>query len=176
MIKLVVFDADKTLWDHHNISLFEEPLKIINQNSIEDSKGNKLTLFPSVRETLQKLKEMGLYLALVTWNFPEKTQLVLKALKLDHFFDLVVSHDYPFKFLYISEIISRFHEKGINLKPVEFVFIDDRKINFGNTWLYIGNVVCLEMWGDINDHRQIVEKIKTIYNSNEFSEKNYSNA
>ncbi|MEM3350499.1 MAG: magnesium-dependent phosphatase-1, partial [Saccharolobus sp.] len=25
MIKAVVFDADKTLWDHHNISEFEEP-------------------------------------------------------------------------------------------------------------------------------------------------------
>jgi Predicted phosphatase len=27
MLKLVVFDADKTLWDHHNISDFEEPLE-----------------------------------------------------------------------------------------------------------------------------------------------------
>ncbi len=27
MIKVVVFDADKTLWDHYNISEFVEPLK-----------------------------------------------------------------------------------------------------------------------------------------------------
>ena len=176
MIKVVVFDADRTLWDHPNISNLKPPLKIISENSIEDSIGNKVTLFPEVRETLRELKDMGFYLALATWNIPEKTELVLNTLKLKDFFDIVISREYPFKFIYISHIISLFRQRKIEVKPHEILFIDDRRIHFGNTWLYIGNVNCLEMWNDVNSHKQIIEKIKTIYNSKTISEKNYNNA
>ncbi|MFP3189416.1 MAG: magnesium-dependent phosphatase-1, partial [Sulfolobaceae archaeon] len=46
MIKVVVLDADKTLWDHPNISDLKPPLKLVNENSLEDSSGSKVTLFP----------------------------------------------------------------------------------------------------------------------------------
>ncbi|BCU71346.1 magnesium-dependent phosphatase-1 [Stygiolobus caldivivus] len=177
MIKVVVFDADKTLWDHSNISALKPPLKILNEDSIEDSNGHRVTLFPDVRETLYELKDMGFYLALATWNIPEKTEAVLSALKLKEYFDLIISREYPFKFIYISHIISMFRLlKKVEIKPNEILFIDDRRVHFGNTWLYVGDVNCLEMWSDVNNHKQIIEKIKTIYNSKKLSEKNYSNA
>lgn len=176
MIKVVVLDADKTLWDHPNISNLKPPLKLVNENSLEDSSGSKVTLFSGVRETLQELKDMGFYLVLATWNIPEKTEIVLSTLKLKNYFDLIVSREYPFKFIYISHIISLLRQsKKVEIKPEEILFVDDRRVHFGNTWLYVGNVNCLEMWGDINNHKQIIEKIKSIYNSEKLSEKNYSN-
>ncbi|MEM3292941.1 MAG: magnesium-dependent phosphatase-1, partial [Metallosphaera sp.] len=36
MIKLVIFDADKTVWDHYNISEFEAPLKLVDENVLQD--------------------------------------------------------------------------------------------------------------------------------------------
>ncbi|GAA5418926.1 hypothetical protein Stok01_00882 [Sulfurisphaera tokodaii] len=161
MIKIVVFDADKTLWDHYNISIFKKPYKLINENSIEDSEGNRLTLFPEVRDTLKSLKDMGLFIGLATWNLPEKTYEILDLLKIREYFDIITSKDYPFKFIFIAEIIDKMREKGIYLKPDEIMFIDDRRVHFGNTWLYLGNIKCLEMWSDIIHHKQILEKIKS---------------
>ncbi len=57
MIKLVIFDADKTLWDHYNISEFEEPFSVIDGNVLRDSKGRTLKVFPNVRRTLDELKK-----------------------------------------------------------------------------------------------------------------------
>ncbi|BFH74473.1 magnesium-dependent phosphatase-1 [Sulfurisphaera javensis] len=161
MIKIVVFDADKTLWDHYNISIFKKPYKLINENSIEDSEGNKLTLFPEVRETLKNIKDMGLLLGLATWNLPEKTDEILSLLGLKEYFDIIVSKDFPFKFIFLIEIINKIREKGISIKPDEIMFIDDRRVHFGNTWLYLGNVKCVEIWSDIFHHKQILEKIKS---------------
>lgn len=161
MIKVVVFDADKTLWDHHNISIFKKPYKLVNENSVEDSSGNKLTLFPDVRDTLKKIKDMGIITALATWNLPEKTEEILTLLNLKEYFDIIVSRDFPFKFLYISEIINRVKEMDITIRPDEIIFVDDRRVHFGNVWLYLGDIKCLEMWNDIHSHKQILEKIKS---------------
>ncbi|NON62588.1 magnesium-dependent phosphatase-1 [Acidianus sp. RZ1] len=156
MIKTVIFDADKTLWDHYNISEFEEPLKVINETQVEDSNGNKLTLFPSVKETLKELKKRGIIVGMATWNFPHKTTAVLKALELEKYFDIIISRDYPFKFIMITEILNNLrYEKNISIKPEEVLFVDDRRIHFGNVWLYLGNVKCVEMWKDIHDHKEI---------------------
>mgnify|MGYP001772497648 CR=1 FL=1 len=162
MIKLVVFDADKTLWDHYNVSIFKKPYKLLNQNSIEDSTGNKLTLFPEVRNTLKEIKNMGLTIALATWNLPDKIDEILALLNLKEYFDIIVSRDHPYKFLLLAEIINRAKEKGILVKPEEIMLIDDRKAHFGNIWLYLGNVKCLEMWGDIHNYKDILEKIKSL--------------
>ena len=160
MIKLVVFDADKTLWDHHNVSIFRKPYKLLDEDSIEDSAGNRLKLFPEVREILKEIKNMGLIIALATWNLPEKIDEILTLLNLKEYFDIIISRDYPFKFLFLIEIINRMKEKGILLNPEEIVFINDRRDHFGNIWLYLGNVKCLEMWKDIHNHKEILEKIK----------------
>lgn len=159
-VKLVIFDADKTLWDHHNISEFEEPIKAINENEIEDSKGRRLKVFPEVRETLKELKDKGILLGLATWNIPEKTDKVLKTLKLDNFFDIIISKDFPYKFIMISEIFIKLKNKGITVRPEETIFVDDRRLHFGNVWLYLGNIKCIEMWKDIKNHKEILKLVE----------------
>ncbi|AWR97598.1 magnesium-dependent phosphatase-1 [Acidianus sulfidivorans JP7] len=159
-IKLVIFDADKTLWDHYNISQFEDPIKVINENEIEDYKGNKLKVFPEVRDTLAELKNRGILIGLATWNFPEKTEKILKILNLYNYFDIIISRDFPYKFIMISEIYNEIKKKGIKIKPEEIMFIDDRRSHFGNVWLYLGNINCIEMWKDIRNHKEILFMVK----------------
>ena len=164
MLKLVVFDADKTLWDHHNISDFEEPLKLVGTDSVEDSKGNKLTLFPYVREALKEIKSMNLLLGLATWNIPQKTERVLKLLNLWDVFDFIASNDYPYKFLGLTEIIVKARERGYRIRPEEIAFFDDRRVHFGNVWLYLGRVNCFEMWTDVKSFKEVVEVVKSLMN------------
>ncbi|ABP96070.1 MULTISPECIES: magnesium-dependent phosphatase-1 [Metallosphaera] len=160
MIKLVIFDADKTLWDHYNISEFEEPFHLPERDILRDSEGRTLKLFPNVRKTLEELKRKDVKIAMATWNFPHKTEKVLKALELDSYFDVVVSRDFPFKFIMIAEILRKFAESGIRFRPEEILFVDDRRAHFGNVWLYLGRIQCLEMWKDINDHLEIISKLE----------------
>ena len=155
MIKVVVFDADKTLWDHHNVLEFEEPLKLVDANTIEDSKGRVLHLYPEVREVLKELKNKGLILGLATWNTEEKIIKILNMLDLIQYFDIIVARTYPYKFLMLSDIIIEIHKRNIHVKPNEILFLDDRRGHFGNVWLYLGNVKCLEMWKDITRYRDI---------------------
>ncbi|MEM3947648.1 MAG: magnesium-dependent phosphatase-1, partial [Metallosphaera sp.] len=144
---------------HYNISEFEAPLKLVDENVLQDSLGRTLKLFPNVRKTLEKLKERGVKIGMATWNFPEKTKAVLETLGLDKYFDVVISRDFPFKFIMISEIIKRLREQGMSVKPEEILFVDDRRAHFGNVWLYLGNINCLEMWKDVNDHMELISKL-----------------
>lgn len=162
MIKAVVFDADKTLWDHHNISIFKEPLTLVDRDSIADAEGNKLTLFPFVREALKGIKDMGLTLGLATWNYPEKAERVLKLLGLWDLFDVVISRDYPFKFLYLSEFVLRVRDLGVHIRPEEIAFFDDRRAHFGNIWLYLGKVRCFEMWKDVKSFQEVLEVVRKL--------------
>lgn len=162
MIKAVVFDADKTLWDHHNISEFEEPLRLIDNNTVEDSKGRTLHLFSDVRETLKELKNKGLIVGLATWNIEEKTKKILDILDLTQYFDIIISLQYPYKFLMIGYIIIESYKRGISLKPNEILFLDDRRWNFGNIWLYLGDVKCLEVGKDITSYKDIFKIINGI--------------
>ncbi len=97
---------------------------------------------------------------MATWNFPHKTEKVLRALDLDHYFDVIVSRDFPFKFIMISEIMRKLRESGTSLKSEEVMFVDDRRAHFGNVWLYLGKIKCLEMWKDVNDHLEILSKLE----------------
>ncbi|EHP68770.1 magnesium-dependent phosphatase-1 [Metallosphaera yellowstonensis MK1] len=161
MIKAVVFDADKTLWDHYNISEFEEPFTVIEGNSLVDAKGRKLKVFQNVRRTLKELRERGIIIGMATWNFSHKTSLVLKALELEQFFDVVVSRDFPYKFLMLGDFILEMRRRGKTIRPEEILFVDDRRVHFGNVWLYLGKVKCLEMWREVNDHLEILKRIDT---------------
>lgn len=159
MIKAVVFDADRTLWDHHNISEFEEPLTLLEKDVLIDAKGRKLRVFQNVRRTLNELKERGLVIGMATWNLSYKTSVVLRKLELDHLFDVVVSRDFPYKFLMLGDFILEMRRRGKTIRPEEILFVDDRRVHFGNVWIYLGRVNCVEMWKDINDHLEILSKI-----------------
>ncbi|MEM0173529.1 MAG: magnesium-dependent phosphatase-1 [Sulfolobaceae archaeon] len=160
MIKVVIFDADKTLWDHHNISEFEGELIRIDKDTITDSKGNKLKLAEGVRDTLEFLKSMKKIIGMATWNYEEKLIKILTMLEIRDYFDIIISRPYPYKFIMIKEIIRMLIERGIQIKPEEILFVDDRRQHFGYVWLYNGNIKCIEMWKDVKSFNELLDFIK----------------
>lgn len=159
MVKAVVFDADKTLWDHHNISDFSPPLTV-KDDTVTDNEGRKLTLFEGVRETLAELKSLGLILGVATWNNEQKTQMVFSALGLTEYFDLIISSELPFKYVMISKFIAGMSARRIYISPEDIMFIDDRKGHFGNIWMYVGRVKCVEMWNEVRSYKEILNLVK----------------
>jgi len=160
VIKLVIFDADKTLWDHHNISEFEGEVRKIEKDIIVDAKGNKLKLAEGVRETLEFLKKMKVIIGMATWNYEDKLIKILELLEIKAYFDIIISKPFPYKFIMIKEIIRILTEKGINVKPEEIIFIDDRRQHFGYVWFYDGNIKCIEMWKDVKSFSELLELLK----------------
>ena len=68
MVKIVVFDLDSTLWDHIDVSSMKPPFKLLDDNTIIDSIGDKLRLYPCVRKILEKLKNRRYKLSIASWN------------------------------------------------------------------------------------------------------------
>ncbi|BBD73999.1 magnesium-dependent phosphatase-1 [Sulfodiicoccus acidiphilus] len=162
VIKAVVYDADKTLWNHHNISELVEPMSV-SGDVLVDGRGDRVVVFPGVRDTLKTLRETGIMLGLATWNYESATKRVLSLLDLR--FDVVVSKDYPYKFMMLMEFLIRASQLGMRIKPDEVLYVDDRRDHFGYIWFHIGKVKCLEMWKDVKEHREILKMIENEPNS-----------
>jgi magnesium-dependent phosphatase-1 len=55
-IRLVIFDADKTLWTHSDISRLVLPFRLVSRDVITDANGESFQLFDGVRELLEGLE------------------------------------------------------------------------------------------------------------------------
>lgn len=119
-----IFDADKTIWDGPPAFKFEAPYQKIDENTVQDSQGLKLTLKGNVRETLSALREMGKDVGLLSKSekqgVPYQDQPVILLLKefgiLESFNEMIsVNGDFP-KSMFIP-------------KNKRVIFIDDDKDN-----------------------------------------------
>ena len=53
VIKLVVFDADMTLWTHPDISSLVLPFKLVSRDVLTDANGKTCQLFDGMHELLE---------------------------------------------------------------------------------------------------------------------------
>ena len=103
-IQLIVFDLDKTLWDHEDASTLEPPYKRIGEDSIVDSHGRTLSLYPNVRNILKELKSRGLLLAIASWNL-ERVGEILRILDIAKYFDVICIEPHPDKAKMLRKIL-----------------------------------------------------------------------
>ncbi|MHA1754210.1 MAG: HAD family hydrolase [Candidatus Odinarchaeia archaeon] len=101
--------------------------EIVLKYEIEASK--KTTLLPGIKDTLNKIKDMGLKIGLFTLNNKSVTENVLLKNGIRKFFDVVVTRNdtkkvKPHKDHFI-EVIS-----GLNVKPEETIIIGDTIYDF----------------------------------------------
>ena len=148
-IRLIVFDADLTLWDHPDVSSLKIPFRRIEQDLIIDSCGTKFGLYRDIRALLQQLKKRKITVSLATWNKPENVEEALRRLEIDHFFDYVEAESHPDKHNLIRNILSRLSEDGVQLVPMEILYIDDRDIHLTDIRRAIGEIFFVQMWKDI---------------------------
>ncbi|MDH5770118.1 MAG: magnesium-dependent phosphatase-1 [Candidatus Bathyarchaeota archaeon] len=156
VIRLVVFDADMTLWDHFDVSSLKLPFKRVDENSLVDAKGASFSLFNGIRELLQELKKMRIMVALATWNKPEHVSEAIHLLEMEQFFTSVESEFHSGKHLLIKKILSKLSKEGIQVKPGEILYVDDRNIHLRDIRDTVGKVAFLQMWKDVKAPYEIL--------------------
>ena len=158
-IRLVILDADLTLWNHADISSLTLPFRKVDRNCLIDAKGEALRLFYGVRDLLKGLKERGLIVSLVTWNKPEHVHEAIRLLEIDRFFKLVEVENTPNKHLSIARILAKLSRKGVQLEPDEILYVDDSTRHLKDISDKVGRVFFLQMWKDVKEPSKVLAYI-----------------
>ncbi len=161
-VKLIVLDLDGTLWDHLDASSLVEPLKVIDHDTVVDSRGEILRLYPHARWFLEKTWSLGLPLAVASWNYPEITVKILELLCIKKYFSYLGIEPHPHKYKVLLKIIEWYKHKYGYIQPSEILYVDDRRIHLEEMYKYIGQVMFLQMWEDIPGFRELYEYIITL--------------
>ena len=153
---MIVFDCDLTLWDHPDVSSLKLPFRLLNEDEVVDSEGEVVRLYKGVREVLRTLKDSGYILSIASWNKPEPVFQLLDLFKLRGLFTYPQVEPHPDKAKMIRRLLERLREDGIEVKPHEVVYVDDRDIHLPKILEEIGPVRFLRMWRDIKDHEDLL--------------------
>jgi len=160
-IKLVIFDADKTLWDHPDVSSTNPPFQRINENTLVDAIGSEIHLYKRVREMLQRLKEQSIIVSLASWNAPQSCLEALQKLSLLKYFRHPKVQPHPEKYKMIKELLEDLREEGIKIEPSEILYVDDKSRHIGDVRKQVGEIRFLQMWVDVKDHSEILEYVRS---------------
>jgi len=160
-IKLVIFDADKTLWDHPDVTSTKPPFQRISGDTLVDTVGSEIHLYKGVREMLQQLKEHGIIISLASWNTPEPCFEALEKLDLLEYFRHPKIHLHLEKHKMIKELLEDLRQEGIEIEPDEILFVDDNTRHFVDVRKQIGEVRFLQMWANVKDHQEILEYVRS---------------
>lgn len=163
MIKLIIFDADETLWtiDRGFASLLTPPLKRTGLDKLVDSEGKELRLFNGVRELLNMLREKGILLSVASSNHydPNMVEECLKTLELDFF--VYPQINYRDKGENVKNLLNLLSEKlGEIINFEEIVFVDDSKAHIFNVKNLCPGINVLHIGSGISDVTEIVKHIR----------------
>lgn len=161
-IKLVIFDADKTLWSHHDVSALTFLFKLLDKNTISDAKKQTFHLFEGIRELLSELQKRDILIVLASWNKPEPVEKALQLFAIGEFFSIIKAESHPNKHLLIKEILSILSKDGIKLRTGEILYIDDRTLHLAKTLGEVGQLHFLQMWVDTKNPNDILKYIDGI--------------
>lgn len=160
MIKLVIFDADETLWKSHGIwaSLLVPPLRKVNDNEIIDSEGKRITLVNGLRQLLKTLKDRGILISLVSLNDnkPNRVAECLELFELYHYFEHP-QINWNDKGQNIKKVLKLFEENGNNINCNETLFVDDHMSNIRKAKAACPEIVALHIGSDISKVTEIIK-------------------
>jgi len=107
-----------------------------------------LSSYPGAKKTLLRLKQMGLKLAIVSDAPKLKCWLRLTSIKLDDFFDIVVSYDDTGEFKPSKRPFEK-ALKELNIKPEECLMVGDNPDRDVKGASELGIKTCLARYGQI---------------------------
>jgi len=149
LIRLVVFDADGTLWEHSDISSLSLPFSKIDENTLIDRNGIEIRLFPDVRRLLNELTTRGVIVSMASWNKPEPVLEALRRLGIFHYFTHPKVEFHPNKHEMMKGLLTNLEAEGTVLKPEEILYIDDQTWHIEKIRRDIGTVRFLQFGVDI---------------------------
>jgi magnesium-dependent phosphatase-1 len=161
MIKLVIFDADETLWASYGYwtSLLIPPLKRVNEDEIRDSEGKSITLFDGVRQLLETLKERGILISLVSLNDNEPNRVAecLELFELDHYFvyPQVNWNDKGQNIKKVLELLRK--NNGTIIHCNEILFVDDHLSNINKAKAACPGINAVHIGSNISQVTEIIK-------------------
>jgi magnesium-dependent phosphatase-1 len=141
-MKLFILDCDRTLWDGVSSHLVGA-LRRSGEDSIVDTLGRRIRLYPTVRETLKRLSDQGDLLSFVSWNARGgNLLLVLKLfglLPLFQYGSVSLRHS---KVRMVSRILQKTRNDGFDQDFLQVYFIDDarralRRVSARYPWITV---------------------------------------
>jgi magnesium-dependent phosphatase-1 len=165
-IRLIIFDCDLTLWNHEDASELKHPLTLVSADTLEDTRGTRVTLFPQVRGVLAELEQRGYLLSVCSWNRPEPVMEMLRLFGIRRHFRHPKAEYHPNKGAMIADMLGEFAAEGIRLSPDQVVFIDDRTLHTEEILQRLPGLHVVQMWVDVKDHNDLLRWLME-YETNE---------
>ncbi|HEU5298572.1 MAG TPA: magnesium-dependent phosphatase-1 [bacterium] len=159
-VKLVVFDCDRTLWDHANVSELTLPFRKIDEETVADAAGTRVRLFPGARDVLDALRGRGILISIASWNRPEPVAAVLEALGLSGYFTRPKVEFHPYKEKTIAALLDELRAEGHALQPDEVLFVDDRAVHLDRVRRMVGPVRTLQPGATLTDLRDVLAHLE----------------
>lgn len=158
-IRLVIFDCDRTLWEHRDVAETKPPYRRVDEDTIEDARGDRVRLFPGARDVLDALRERGLLISIASWNLPQIVSRILDALGLTAYFTRPKVEFHRNKDRMIASLLRELAQDGIVLRPEEVLFVDDRLAMLETVRAAVGPIRTLQAGVDITDLREVLEHL-----------------
>ncbi|WP_457741569.1 magnesium-dependent phosphatase-1 [Thermococcus sp.] len=155
-MRLLVLDLDGTLWDHEDASQLEPPYHF-SDDCLTDSKGERLCLFPGVRDFLKWASKRFL-LSIASWNVEEKVRPILEGFDLWDYFLFPKIENHPNKGDMILRIIEELHSIGYKVEDI--IYVDDRDIHVDNVKMAVPGVDFIHMWVDVKSFEELKQLLK----------------
>lgn len=160
MIRLIVLDADRTIWDHHNVTELRGPFKLVSREVAEDANGVKVKLNYKLVDFLEFVSKKGILVSLASWNEPKNVFELLSLFGIDKYFVFPMAEPHPNKYIMIQKIVSKLKQEGVYISPDEILYIDDRDIHLNEIREKVGNVKFLRFGTDIKNWQEAIDKIE----------------
>jgi len=154
-VKLVALDLDGTLWDCEDISLLTPPFRRVEEGVMVDSEGREVRVREGAEDFLKWCVGKGLILVTLSWNDPGKALEALRALGLLKYFRYHAIEYHPRKHEMLLKLLRRLRSEGINVRPEEVVYVDDRDIHVDDMVKHVGPVEFLHFGIDVKDFHEL---------------------
>jgi magnesium-dependent phosphatase-1 len=152
-IRLVVLDADESLWKGR-VGRMELPFERLDENTVSDSCGQTVALHPKTRGLLVELRKSGIAIGMASWNYQNKAEEALNLLGILEFFPdplRKIWHERgTMKHLMIQEIVEEVRKKNPSLKYSEVLFYDDDRSYFNRVHRLVSpDIHCVQAGVDL---------------------------
>lgn len=165
MVKLVVFDADETLWSVERgfASTLVLPLRKVDDDVVVDAAGVRVRLFPGVRGLLEELKRRGVLVSLASANDeePNKVEMLLELFGIREYF-LFPQVCWERKSRSVRKIVELVRGMGVDLEFSEVLFVDDSEYNILDVKGGCPGVKTLQVGRDIAGVAQLLRELDSL--------------
>ena len=157
-IRLVIFDCDRTLWHHEDVSSLDLPFHKVDDETVADARGIPVRLFSGVRDVLEALGRSGVVCSVASGNHPEPVLAVLDLLDLRRFFTHPKVEFHPHKDRMVRALLAELRDEGVDVHPEEILFVDDRARNLDAVRAAIGPIETMQPGVDFTDFREVLRR------------------